>query len=87
MLRAASTRPRYDVSDGSDNAAIQQVRTIHVEAVPDPQAGLPEVVKRYDTNRNGSIDYQEWQRAINDYTNGLLTTGELYAISVARSYG
>ena len=77
----------YDVSDGSGNAAIQQVRTVHVEAIPDPQAGLPEVVKRYDADRNGSIDYPEWQRAISDYTNGLLTTSELYAISAARSYG
>ena len=77
----------YDVTDSSGNRAIQQVRTVHVEAVPDPQAGLPEVVKRYDADRNGSIDYQEWQRAISDYANGLLTAGELYTISAARSYG
>ena len=77
----------YDVSDGSGNAAIQQVRTVHVEAIPDPQAGLPEVVKRYDTDRNGSIDQQEWARAIQDYTSGLLTNQEIYAISAARSHG
>ena len=77
----------YDVSDSSGNAAMQQVRTVHVEAIPDPQAGLPEVVKRYDTDRNGSISQQEWARAIQDYTNGLLTNEEIYAISAARSHG
>ena len=43
------------------------------------------MVKRYDTDRNGSIDQQEWLRAIEDYENGLLTNAEVYAISEARS--
>ena len=43
------------------------------------------MVKRYDTNRNGSIDYQEWLRAIDDYVAAKLTTQEILAIAAARS--
>ena len=43
------------------------------------------MVKRYDTNRNGSIDYPEWLRAIDDYVAAKLTTQEILAIAAARS--
>ena len=75
----------YDVSDSSGNRAVQLVRTVHVADIPDPQAGLPEVVKRYDANRNGVIDHQEWLVAVNDYANSELTTQEIQAIASARS--
>ena len=75
----------YDVSDSSGNKAVQLARTVHVADIPDPQAGLPEVVKRYDTDRNGSISQQEWARAIQDYTSGLLNNQEIQAIASARS--
>ena len=58
------------------NAAIQE----------DPQTGLPDIVKEYDTNGDGSINYQEWQEAINAYTGGTITTEELHTISKARQY-
>ena len=76
----------YDVTDGSGNAAVQKTRTVHVEPVSDPQARLPDVVERYDIDNNGSIDQQEWERAIDDYENYLLTNEEISAISMARSY-
>ena len=75
----------YDVSGSSGNAAIQQTRTVHVADIPDPQAGLPEVVKRYDTNRNGVIDHDEWLGAVVDYANHLLTNDDLHAIVRAHS--
>ena len=43
------------------------------------------MVKRYDTNRNGIIDQQEWEKAIEDYTNHLLNNEEILAIASARS--
>ena len=58
------------------NAAIQE----------DPQTGLPDIVKEYDTNGDGSINYQEWQAAIAKYTAGELSTEDLHTISKARSY-
>ena len=75
----------YNVVDSFGNNAIQQIRTVHVADIPDPQAGLPEVVKRYDTNRNGVIDQPEWLVAIDDYTNSKLTGAEIQAIASARS--
>ena len=45
------------------------------------------MVKRYDTDGDGSINYQEWQVAVNDYSNNDLTNDEIHAISAARSYG
>ena len=74
----------YNVADSSGNAAVQQVRTVNVEVIADSHDGLPEVVKRYDTDSNGSIDQQEWLRAVKDYENGLLTNLEIYTISAAR---
>ena len=73
--------------DGNLASHAFQVEVVGAASQEDPQAGLSEVVKRYDTNGDGSIDYQEWQGAIDDYENSLLTNDELYAISKARSYG
>ena len=75
----------YDVTDRSGNAAVQQFRTIYVEDIPDPQAGLPEVVKRYDTDGDGVINQEEWMRAADDYYSGLLYGAELNTISMHRS--
>ena len=79
----------YDVTDGAGNAATQQARTVIVatetDTTPDPQAGLSDVVKRYDADGNGVIDQQEWAKAIEDYTNDIITNEDIYAISAARS--
>ena len=87
----------YDVSDSSGNAAVTQARTIQVAAAPeqpqdgtdpplDDTCGLPPIVKRYDLDGSCGIDYPEWQRAVEDFANRLLTNEEMWAISKARSY-
>ena len=87
--QAGTYRLYYDVTDGAGNAAVQQVRTVSVadeaESASDPQAGLSEVVKRYDADGNGAIDDQEWATAMADYADGILTSSDIYAISAARS--
>ena len=76
----------YDVTDSSGNAAVQQVRTVSVVGVstPEPAPESTGVVKDYDTNGDGIIEQEEWQRAVDDYENGLLTNQEIYAINKAR---
>ena len=89
VTQTGTYRLYYDVTDSSGNAAVQQVRTVNVvdETAPpsDPQAGLADVVKRYDADGNGTIDNQEWLKACEDYENRLLTSLEIYTISTARS--
>ena len=44
------------------------------------------MVKRYDADHNGSIDYQEWLRAVDDYVAAKVTTQEIQAIAAARDW-
>ncbi len=87
--RAGTYYLYYDVTDGAGNAAVQQVREVSVvdetDPTSDPQAGLSEVVKRYDTDGNGVIDSQEWAEAKADYTDGILSSADIHAIAQARS--
>ena len=44
------------------------------------------MVRHYDADHNGSIDYQEWLRTIDDYVASKLTTQEIQAIAAAREW-
>ena len=44
------------------------------------------MVKHYDADHNGSIDYQEWLRAVDDYVAPELTTQEIQAMAAAREW-
>ena len=67
-------------------AAVQQVRVVHVEAAPEPEHEPADLVECYDADADGSINQQEWPAAIEDRGNDLLDSYGLYVISLARSY-
>ncbi len=46
---------------------------------------LEPIVAQYDTDGSGIIEQDEWEVAIQDYTDGKLTNEEIHAISKARS--
>jgi len=46
-----------------------------------------ELLKRYDTNKNGKIDKEEYLKAITDYTAGRITREELQIIADAYEAG
>ncbi len=54
------------------------------EPEPEPESNLPAIVQQYDTDGSGVIEQDEWQVAVDDYTNYRLTTPEIQQIAAHR---
>ena len=73
-------------TDGNQAADTFEV-TVAAAAPQQTTADTPEpesIVAQYDTDGSGIIEQDEWEVAIQDYTDGKLTNEEIFAISQAR---
>ena len=78
---------RVTVQDTDGNQAADTFE-VTVAAAAQQTADTPEpepIVAQYDTDGSGIIEQDEWEVAIQDYTDGKLTNEEIFAISEARS--
>lgn len=72
--------------DSDDNRVSDSFTVSVVPARPPdrtPSVELPEIVARYDFNRNGSIEVSEYHRAVNDYSAKRITSSELRQVVLA----
>ena len=68
-------------ADGNQAADTFEVTVAQQTAdTPEPES----IVAQYDTDGSGIIEQDEWEIAIQDYTDGKLTNEEIFAISQAR---
>ena len=97
LFPVGNTTVTWAATDDAGNRATAQQTVVVVDRTPAPDpvrdpeppqedaCDLPSITKRYDSDGSCVIEYDEWYRAIDDYTRGELTALELYTISKARA--